>query len=81
MTKEEIIVKLKEKDLQDIIVLLNDAEKGHLEELELVESIGLLDDEQLNRSVISLLQEMGVTIIYVTDDDEEEEEEEEEEEV
>jgi hypothetical protein len=76
MTKEEIIVQLKEKDLKDIIVLINDAEKGHLEELELVESIGLLDDEKLNRSVISLLQETGVRIIYVTDEDEDEEEEE-----
>ena len=70
MNKAEILKTLEQKDLTDIIELIEDAESGHLEELELVESVGLLYDETLNKAVISLLQELGVKIIYVTDDEE-----------
>lgn len=70
MTKEEILKTLNEQGLTDIVELIEDAETGHLEELELVESVGLLYDETLNKVVISLLQELGVKIIYVTDDEE-----------
>lgn len=70
MNKAEILKTLEQKDLTDIIELIEDAESGHLEELELVESVGLLFDETLNKAVISLLQELGVKIIYVTDDEE-----------
>ncbi|MGO4886958.1 hypothetical protein ACJ2A9_04295 [Anaerobacillus sp. MEB173] len=70
MEREEIITKLEENGLEDIIELIEDAESGHLEELELVESIGLLYDETLNQAVISLLKSLGVEIIYVTDDEE-----------
>ncbi|WP_342404262.1 hypothetical protein [Brevibacillus sp. FSL K6-2834] len=71
MTKEEILAILEEKQLTDVIELIQDAETGDLEELELVESLGLLWDETLNREVLQLLESMGVSIIYVTDDDEE----------
>ncbi|WP_216829185.1 hypothetical protein [Alkalihalobacterium elongatum] len=69
MTKEEINQLLKEKKLEDIIELIEDAEEGYLEELELVESLGLVHDEELNRKVIELLKTLGVKIIYVTDDE------------
>lgn len=71
MTKEEILQVLNEKELTDIIELIEDAETGHLEELELVESVGLLYDDHLNKEVLQLLKELGVTIIYVTDEEEE----------
>jgi hypothetical protein len=76
MTKEKILVELKEKGLTDIIEMIEDAEKGDLEELELVESIGLVHDKSLNQAVISLLEDLGVQMIYVTFDDEEEEDDE-----
>lgn len=69
MNKTEIVNTLAEKRLTDIIELIEDAETGHLEELELVESVGLLYDESLNKEVIQLLQELGVKIIYVTDEE------------
>jgi hypothetical protein len=71
MTREEIIQALKDKGLKDILELVEDAEEGELEELELVESIGLVHDETLNREVISLLQILGVKMIYVTDEEDE----------
>ncbi|OIJ15796.1 hypothetical protein BKP35_02045 [Anaerobacillus arseniciselenatis] len=70
MNKEDILKTLEERSLTDIIELVEDAESGHLEELELVESVGLLYDESLNKEVIELLQQLGVKIIYVTDDEE-----------
>ncbi len=70
MNKEKILNMLTEKGLTDIIELIEDAESGHLEELELVESVGLLFEESLNKEVIQLLQQLGVKIIYVTDDEE-----------
>jgi hypothetical protein len=70
MTKAEIVKKLNEQGLTDIIELIEDAETGDLEELELVESVGLLYDEMLNKEVVRVLQELGVKIIYVTDDEE-----------
>lgn len=75
MTKEEILKELTDKGLKDIIHLIKDAEKGYLEELELVEQVGLLHDPKLNEEVIKLLKELNVDIIYVTDDEEEEDDE------
>lgn len=69
MTKDEILTVLKEKNYDEVIELIEDAETGDLEELELVESLGLLYDEKLSEEVLRLLQELGVKIIYVTDDD------------
>ena len=74
MTKEEILQKLQEKGLTDIIDLIKDAEKGYLEELELVEQIGLVHDSELNDEVLNLLKDFNVKIIYVKDEDLEEEE-------
>ncbi len=71
MTREEIIAVLEQKGLDDILELIEDAENGDLEELELVESLGLLYDEELNKEVLALLQSLGVTITYVTDEDDE----------
>lgn len=76
MTKQEILAVLEEKGLEEIIELIEDAENGDLEELELVESLGLVYEEELNREVIELLQSMGVSIIYVVDDEEEAEDDE-----
>lgn len=69
MNQEEILKILEEKRLTDIIELIEDAQSGHLEEMELVEKVGLLYDEKLNKDVIELLQQLGVKIIYVTDDE------------
>ena len=74
MTKEEILQALKSKGLEDIIELIEDAEKGDLEELELVESIGLVHDARLNDEVLQLLQDLGVELVFVTDDEEDDEE-------
>ncbi|MDE5411853.1 hypothetical protein [Alkalihalobacterium chitinilyticum] len=69
MNKDELIQQLTEKQLDDIIELIEDAEGGYLEELELVESLGLVHDGELNTRVIELLKSLGVKIIYVTDDE------------
>lgn len=75
MTRDEMMAILKEQDMTEVIELIEDAEKGDLEELELAESLGLLLDRDLNREVLQLLESLGVTIIYVKDDDEDGEEE------
>jgi len=75
LEKEQILSLLKERGLNDIIELIEDAEAGYLEELELVQSIGLLFDDELNEKVLQLLTNLGVKIIYVEDDDDVEEEE------
>jgi hypothetical protein len=76
MTKEELISILQEKQMTEVIELIEDAESGDLEELELVESLGLLRDEELNREVLQLLESLGVTIIYLKGDEEDGEDEE-----
>ncbi|MDA5107699.1 hypothetical protein O3V59_04945 [Brevibacillus thermoruber] len=77
MTKEELLSILQEKEMTEVIELIEDAESGDLEELELVESLGLLRDEELNREVLQLLESLGVTIIYLKGDEEDGEDEEE----
>ncbi|MGD9678568.1 MAG: hypothetical protein AB7V16_09530 [Vulcanibacillus sp.] len=69
MNKEEIIEKLMEKQLDDVVKMINDADKGFLGDLELVEQIGLINDDILNKEVINLLRSYNVNIIYVTDDE------------
>ncbi|RNB87932.1 hypothetical protein EDM59_02025 [Brevibacillus nitrificans] len=78
MTAEELMAVLEKKKMTDIIELIEDAQTGDLEELELVESLGLLMDQELNREVLQLLESLGVTIIYVSGEDDEEEDEEDE---
>lgn len=76
MTTEELMAVLEKKQMTEIIELIDDAKAGELEELELVESLGLLMDEELNREVLQLLESLGVEIVYVSgeeDDDEAEE--------
>ncbi|GAA4715934.1 hypothetical protein [Brevibacillus fulvus] len=75
MTKQEIVAQLTEKKMTEVLELIEDAESGDLEELELVQGIGLLADEQLNQEVLRLLEELGVTITYLSGDDLDEEEE------
>ncbi|MGC5328724.1 hypothetical protein [Brevibacillus sp. SYSU BS000544] len=75
MTRDELVATLEQKGLDDIIELIEDAENGELEELELVESLGLLYEEDLNREVLQLLQSLGVTITYVSEEDFDEEDE------
>lgn len=72
VNKEEMIAALQEKKLDDILELIQDAEAGDLEELELVESIGLVHDGELNEQVLALLKQLGVTITYVMDDEDDE---------
>ncbi|WP_289136717.1 hypothetical protein [uncultured Brevibacillus sp.] len=79
MTREELMAVLENKRMTEIIELIEDAENGELEELELVESLGLLMDQELNGEVIQLLESLGVTIIYVSGDEEDFEDEEDEE--
>ncbi|ADC51205.1 hypothetical protein BpOF4_15780 [Alkalihalophilus pseudofirmus OF4] len=69
MNKEEIIQELEKREMEDILELIEDAEKGYLEELEIVPSVGLLYDRELNEAIISLLKEQGVEIIYVTEEE------------
>ncbi|MDG5787540.1 hypothetical protein QA612_08535 [Evansella sp. AB-P1] len=69
MNREEIIQQLKDRHMEEIIELIIDAENGELEELELAKALGLLRDETLNEHVIKLLEENGVTIIYLEDDE------------
>jgi hypothetical protein len=78
MTREELMSVLEKKRMTDIIELIEDAEQGELEELELVESLGLLLDQELNREVLQLLESLGVTIIYLTGEEEDLDEEDEE---
>ncbi|MED4581782.1 hypothetical protein [Brevibacillus choshinensis] len=75
MTTEELMAVLEKKKMTDIIELIEDAQTGDLEELELVESLGLLMDQELNREVLQLLESLGVAIIYVSGDEDEDEDE------
>ncbi|MCR6096460.1 hypothetical protein HXA31_06355 [Salipaludibacillus agaradhaerens] len=70
MTRDELTAVLEKKGMTEIIELIEDAENGHLEELELAPSLGLLRDDELNKAVLAYLEEQGVTIIYVNEDDE-----------
>jgi hypothetical protein len=69
LDKQSILNELEAKKMEDIIELIEDAEKGHLEELELVKSVGLLYDKELNDAIISLLEDQGVEIIYVSEEE------------
>ncbi|GAE29080.1 hypothetical protein [Halalkalibacter hemicellulosilyticus] len=69
MKKQDILNELKNRKLDDIVELIEDAESGDLEELEVVQSVGLLYDQTLNQEVIHLLKELGVTIIYIKDEE------------
>ncbi|MCM2674390.1 hypothetical protein [Alkalicoccobacillus plakortidis] len=68
--EEELLSEFEEKQMKDLIEMMEDAKSGHLKEVELVESIGLLYDQTLNQKLLTWLKEQGVELIYVTDDEE-----------
>ncbi|MBM0064704.1 hypothetical protein [Alkalicoccobacillus gibsonii] len=72
-TEEKLLKEFEEKQMTDLIEMMEDAKSGHLKEVELVESIGLLYDQELNQLLLTWLKEQGVELIYVTDDEEDEE--------
>lgn len=69
MTKAEVRQQLEERNMEEVLELIEDAESGDLKELELAASLGLLRDETLNDAVLKVLQDEGVTIIYVEDEE------------
>ncbi|WP_062198154.1 hypothetical protein [Massilibacterium senegalense] len=71
MTKDEIIRKLTEEKYEEILELIEDAENGEFEVLELAPSLGLIRDPAFNQEVIQLLDSLGITIEYVEEEDEE----------
>lgn len=68
--KDEIIQKLTEEKYEEILELIEDAENGEFEVLELAPSLGLIRDSALNQEVIQLLESLGITIEYVEEEDE-----------
>ncbi|AIC94550.1 MULTISPECIES: hypothetical protein [Shouchella] len=62
--------KLEREGKEDIVEIIDDAAKGHLEEVEIVPSIGLLYDQEENKQLLTWLEEQGVTITEVTDEEE-----------
>lgn len=76
MTRDEIVRALEEKRMTEVIELVEDAETGELEELELVEHLGLIADETLNHAVLAFLMSKGVKITYLRPEDFDDEEEE-----
>ncbi|MCR6110712.1 hypothetical protein HXA35_10250 [Bacillus sp. A301a_S52] len=70
MTRDELTDALEKQGMTEIMELIEDAENGQLEELELAPSLGLLRDDELNKAVLAYLEGQGVTIIYVDEEDE-----------
>ncbi|WP_280768169.1 hypothetical protein [Salipaludibacillus daqingensis] len=68
MDRENMIQVLTDNNMIEILELIEDAERGHLHELELAPSLGLLRDEKLNKAVLDYLTENGVEIIYVDEE-------------
>jgi dethiobiotin synthetase len=69
-TIDDLVEKLKKEGKEDILELIEDAKNGELEEIELVESIGLLVDLEDNKRLLNWFEQQGVKLIYVTDDEE-----------
>ncbi|WP_416149766.1 hypothetical protein ACM26V_01855 [Salipaludibacillus sp. HK11] len=69
MDREKMMEILSENNMIEILELIDDAERGHLHELELAPSLGLLRDEDLNKAVLDYLTKQGVEIIYVNEDE------------
>ncbi|WP_054712489.1 hypothetical protein [Bacillus sp. JCM 19041] len=67
---DDLVERLREHGLEDILEMVEDAEAGKLEEIELVKSIGLLYDQDDNKRLLEWFEEQGVTLVYVTDDEE-----------
>lgn len=69
-TIDDLVEKLESEGKEDILKLIEDAKNGELEEIELVESIGLLVDLEENKRLLNWFEQQGVNLIYVTDDEE-----------
>lgn len=69
MDREKMIEKLTDNNMIEVLELVEDAERGHLHELELAPSLGLLRDEELNKVVLDYLAQQGVEIIYVDEEE------------
>ncbi|KKI84628.1 hypothetical protein CAY60_019395 [Shouchella clausii] len=67
---DDLVEKLESEGKEDILELIEDAKNGELEEIELVESIGLLVDLEENKRLLNWFEQQGVNLIYVTDDEE-----------
>ncbi|MBU9711332.1 hypothetical protein [Evansella tamaricis] len=65
MNRDELVQQLEANHMSEIIELIEDAEKGDLEELEIAKALGLLRDETLNAEVLNYLESQGVKIIYL----------------
>ncbi|TSB46970.1 hypothetical protein [Alkalicoccobacillus porphyridii] len=70
--EQELLNEFEAKELTDLLEMMEDAKVGDLKEVELVESIGLLYDQELNQKLLKWLEEQGVELVYVTDDEEDE---------
>lgn len=70
MTREELVQALEAKGLDEVVELIEEADNGEMDELELLPSLGLLQDRQLNDAVLQYLEAKGVAIIYAGETDE-----------
>jgi len=61
--------KLEKEGKEDLVEMIDDAASGHLEEVEIVPSIGLLYDQEENKQLLTWLEEKGVTITQITDEE------------
>ncbi|MFB4211413.1 hypothetical protein ACE1TH_05780 [Shouchella sp. JSM 1781072] len=61
--------KLEKEGKEDLVEMIDDAASGHLEEVEIVPSIGLLYDQEENKQLLTWLEEKGVTITHITDEE------------
>ncbi|QQK79946.1 hypothetical protein HUG20_08645 [Salicibibacter cibi] len=69
MTREELIQALESKGLDEVLELIEEADNGEMDELELLPSLGLLQDQQLNDAVLEYLKGKGVTIVDADETD------------
>ncbi|AXF54928.1 hypothetical protein [Salicibibacter kimchii] len=70
MSREELIQTLESKGMNEALELIKEADNGEMDELELLPSLGLLQDQQLNDAVLQYLEGKGVAIVYADETDE-----------
>ncbi|MBB6449087.1 hypothetical protein HNR44_001036 [Geomicrobium halophilum] len=64
MNRDELVKTLEAKGMDEALELIEEADNGEMDELELLPSLGLLQDQMLNDAVLQYLESKGVTIIY-----------------
>ncbi|SDI27649.1 hypothetical protein [Natribacillus halophilus] len=69
MNKDELIKELESRGLDEALELIAEADRGEMDELELLPSLGLLEDQRLNDAVLQYLESQEVVIVY-TDENE-----------